>query len=291
MQRTAARVRACACGPSSTSEDGHVGAGAQDIADRPLLVRQLQFLRDCGVEDVCVEVCEGPHAAARAQFLLSHDPLMAHVQVFQARIHFRQQSSRGARGSRKMSCFSLCLLTSLSTPNPTYKSLRPHATCSGLLRGLMANTWSCTCARAQATRRRLRLDTAGWAMRVATLKDAHTLSCAALERQTAGLMLHAAELRPGVWLARGARVSPDATLTAPVWVGVGDARVFAGAKIGPRAVLGPRLHRGTRRDHQRSPRRRAHHRRRRHAHSRRPCPRARHDELHRRKCTYRSTIP
>ena len=61
--------------------EGHVGVGALDVAGRPLLVRQLQYLRDLGIEDVFVELAEGPDALERALLLLGSDPLTARVQV------------------------------------------------------------------------------------------------------------------------------------------------------------------------------------------------------------------
>ncbi len=53
-----------------------------------------------------------------------------------------------------------------------------------------------------------------------------------------GVLRAAREVRPGVWLARGVKVSPTAELVAPVFVGEGTA-VGANAKVGPDAVVGP----------------------------------------------------
>src|SRR4051812_32633297 len=60
---------------------GAEGAGALDVAGRSLIVRQLQFLRDAGIEDVVVEVCEGVHAVELARYLLGDDPLVARTLV------------------------------------------------------------------------------------------------------------------------------------------------------------------------------------------------------------------
>jgi NDP-sugar pyrophosphorylase family protein len=44
------------------------------------------------------------------------------------------------------------------------------------------------------------------------------------------------EIKPGVWAGLRARISPDAELRAPCWIGE-DVRVATGAVIGPHAVL------------------------------------------------------
>jgi hypothetical protein len=44
------------------------------------------------------------------------------------------------------------------------------------------------------------------------------------------------EVRPGVWVGAGARISPKATLVAPCWIGC-ETRVGAHAVIGPNAVI------------------------------------------------------
>jgi NDP-sugar pyrophosphorylase family protein len=60
---------------------------------------------------------------------------------------------------------------------------------------------------------------------------------AALEGALPGLLFGGREVRPGVWLGRGARVHASARLVAPVWVG-DNARVGPDAVIGPGAVVG-----------------------------------------------------
>ena len=77
----------------------------------------------------------------------------------------------------------------------------------------------------------------GWALRVGDPAAAHTLSCAILSGQASGFVVHAAEVRTGIWLARGARVAEDATLVPPTLIGP-DARVFGKARIGPNVVIG-----------------------------------------------------
>jgi NDP-sugar pyrophosphorylase family protein len=84
----------------------------------------------------------------------------------------------------------------------------------------------------------------GWVVRVRHAADALALTSAVLSGRLSRaasaiwpIQVHAAEIRPGVWLSRGARVDAAATLVPPVLIGV-DASVLAGARVGPSAVVG-----------------------------------------------------
>lgn len=80
----------------------------------------------------------------------------------------------------------------------------------------------------------------GWLARLATEKDALTLGLAILSRaipRSAELPIHAREREDGVFIARGAVVAEDAVLVAPVFIGA-CAVVESGARIGPGAIIG-----------------------------------------------------
>ena len=88
----------------------------------------------------------------------------------------------------------------------------------------------------------------GWCAELARPDDVLDLAFAALEgalpaRDDSGhlapIQIHAFEQSPGVWLARGSWVSPRARIAGPVLLGE-NCVVDAGAVVGPRAVLGAR---------------------------------------------------
>lgn len=218
--------------------EGNVGAGAFDIAGRPLLIRQLQFLRDSGVEDVIVEVCDGHAAIERAASLLGADPLTARVHLLPSAHPLSVAELARRAGIPSDELF-------LALPADLVLHGSPDLQVASPTRYLFAPPEGVEEEKVSLQLRSVRnpadgapgLTTKGWAMRIRNYERAHAVSCAALEGRTQGLLLHASEIRPGVWYARGARVSPDAQVVAPALIGP-DARIFAGAKIGPRIVVG-----------------------------------------------------
>ncbi|MFT3921961.1 MAG: hypothetical protein QM778_05455 [Myxococcales bacterium] len=215
-----------------------IGVGALDVAGRALLVRQLQFLRDIGIEDVIVEIVEGPHAIERAQLVLGDDPLTARTQVI---------PSARPMGPRELARRAGCVENELFLSLPADLAVhgKPDLQLQGPTRYHLPAPSE---ARAPQSALELRsrregvsapasVDASGWAFQVQNLDQAHSLACAALEGRAPGLLVHAAEIKPGVWVARGARVSPEAQVSGPVLIGA-NARVLGDAKIGPRAVLG-----------------------------------------------------
>jgi hypothetical protein len=225
------------------------GVGALDVAGRPLLIRQLQFLRSLGVGAVYIEICEGaelgsradPRASSaleRAERLLGHDPLTSDVRVIPS--------------ARPLGSTELARRAGLG-PDELFLALPADVAAQGKLDlqvdaptryelpapvGLGADrvTLELRTRRAPADQAPIMAGD-GWGYSLRNHDQAHALGCCALEGRAPGLLVHAAEVRPGVWLARGARVSSDAQLVGPVLIGP-DARVMAEAKVGPRALLG-----------------------------------------------------
>ena len=78
----------------------------------------------------------------------------------------------------------------------------------------------------------------GWGTHVETPGMALRLACEALLGRLS-LLLHAAEVRPGVWVARGGRIDDGAELSPPVLLGAG-ARICSRARVGPGALIGAR---------------------------------------------------
>jgi NDP-sugar pyrophosphorylase family protein len=215
----------------------HVGVGALDIAGRPLLQRQLQSLRDLGIEDVVVEVCEGPQVGERAALLLSSDPLTSRVIVIPsaAPLGIGELARRAGLAASTMfvavaadtlfhaeidASRAVCARYELSTP-PSLEPARAELTIESLAQ--RAPTQSQTLA--------------GWGARVHDAGSAHQLGCAVLSGDASGIMVHGAELKPGVWAARGARIADDALVLPPALIGA-DAVIFGRARVGPRAIIG-----------------------------------------------------
>jgi hypothetical protein len=219
---------------------GAIGAGALDIAGRTLLVRQLQWLRELGIEDVVVEVTIGSAAARRAASLLSDDPLTLRVVVIPSRSALGSAALAQRAGLPADELFlslpaDLLVHGALALPEQPLRvrfpapSFAPQAPTRALeLRSVAREI--------DDTHEELRPEQ-GWAIALSDHGTAHTLSCAVLAGQVPDVLVHAAELRPGVWLARGARVAEDAVLTAPVLIG-NEARVFARAQLGPAVIVG-----------------------------------------------------
>ncbi|MDB4987819.1 MAG: Mannose-phosphate guanylyltransferase [Myxococcaceae bacterium] len=215
---------------------GAIGVGAFDLAGRPLLVRQLQWLRDQGIEDVVVEVAIGSAAAERGALLLGTDPLTARCVVIPTRCAIGVQALAARVGLADDELF-LALPADILVQAPLELPSEPAL--FGL--PLPSSVAQPPVQLAFQTRVRAPLELTelheGWAVRIGDLALAHATSCAVLTGSARGILVHAAEIKPGVWLARGARVSEDATLLGPVLIGP-DARVLGSARVGPNVLVG-----------------------------------------------------
>ncbi|HEX8702702.1 MAG TPA: hypothetical protein VF815_27960, partial [Myxococcaceae bacterium] len=78
----------------------------------------------------------------------------------------------------------------------------------------------------------------GWGTVIDSPSTALQLACEALLGRLP-LLIHAGEIQPGVWVARGGRIDDGARLTPPVLIGAG-ARVCSEASVGPGAIIGAR---------------------------------------------------
>jgi hypothetical protein len=235
-------IRAQALSPSRRALifelPGAVGAGALDIAGQPLLIRQLQWLRDQGIEDVVVEVTVGHAAAERAGWLLGTDPLTLRCQVIPSRSALGALGLAEHAGLASDELFLALPADSLICgpwqapevarvvryPAPAFAPQAPTPLLEVRSRNQVAPSDETPA-------------TEGWALAIRDLGAAHALSCAVLAGEVGDVLVHAAELRPGIWLARGARVAEDAMLVAPVLVGP-RARVLAKAQLGPNVIIG-----------------------------------------------------
>jgi hypothetical protein len=211
--------------------------GALDLAGRPLLLRQLQALRELGLEDVVVEIVDGPLANLCADLVLSNDPLCARSQVLPSAAPLGVEELARRAGLVGDELFlalpanvafaevELALPDSprnvLLGPPPYAPERKPLALAFRTRDESPTEEVSCP----------------GWALVIDDVLVAHGLSCAAIAGQADGVLVHAAEVRPGIWYARGARVAEAASLSPPVLIGP-DARVFGAARLGPNVIMG-----------------------------------------------------
>lgn len=216
---------------------GTVGAGGLDVAGEPLLVRQLQWLRDQGIEDVVVEVANGNGADRRAALLLGDDPLGARCTVVPTRSPLGPLAlAERAALEPEASFLALpadTLLQGAFALGEQPRSLRfpPPPFAPQASRPLLEVRSRNTPPRGEP------VEQPGWSLSLHDVGAAHALSCAVLAGQVTEILVHAAETRPGVWLARGARVAEDAQLQPPVLIGR-NARVLGDARLGPNVIVG-----------------------------------------------------
>jgi carbonic anhydrase/acetyltransferase-like protein (isoleucine patch superfamily) len=226
------------------------------IAGRPLIARQIQWLRAIGATSVAVEV--GANAAGNelSRWLGEDDALGAMVNLVLA--------------GRKLDPVALATRAGLSPAEPLLvvpgdvlgagdpraaardgaslrtRVLRMQAP-EALEDDLRAAdvTWILPSGEGTSSPDvcDVSIETA-WAVHVRSHADALCVAVAAIAaelpiRGADPVPIHASEREPGIWIARGARVDEDAVLSAPVLIGAG-AVVSAGARVGPRAFVGDR---------------------------------------------------
>lgn len=216
-------------------------AGQIDLAGRPLLTRQLQWLLDQGVARMVVEVGASAVQRQLGEWLLSDDPLAARAKVVltSGAVGPDEVARRGGLSGNPRfvaipgDCVGDVALDWLLT-SAQDGPLQARCAAPGQV-DLPTATLEVRHLGSSASPNSTRVD--GWACTVRTRADGLRLANAALAEQLTGIEVHAAQAQPGVWLARGATVSPQAEITAPAYVG-SDSMVAAGARVGPRAVVG-----------------------------------------------------
>lgn len=212
------------------------GAGALEIAGQPLLVRQLQWLRGIGIEDVFVEVAAGQRDD-RAALLLGADPLVSRCVALPTPYPLGVEALADRAGLDEEELFlalpaDVLVHASFTLPDSGRSyPLRPPPFAPEASPITLAFRTRAGEVESESEPH------PGWALRIAAESDAHALTSAVLAQQGEGVLMHAAEVRPSIWLARGARVSEDATLVPPILLGP-DARVFAKARVGPNVIVG-----------------------------------------------------
>jgi hypothetical protein len=214
------------------------------LAGRPLLARQIQWLLGAGFDRIAVELDAHAESDAAASWL-AVDPLGAMVrQVLTAspidpadvvlRAGFDVKRPFLVLPADVLGDVDLTDAMRASPDDDVVMTLSPPTALKSKLRGATVRVARPHPVGTVAVR------SEGWGAAIARLDDAMSLGALALSGTITGMLVHAAETSPGVWIARGASVSPEAKLRAPVYVGV-DALVRAGAILGPNAQLGDRV--------------------------------------------------
>lgn len=212
-----------------------------DIAGAPMLVRQLEWLRRLGGARIAVEI-DPSHAAWQALFAaLDEHPIGAGVErVISAEpLGPAGVAARAGFGETPYLAISTavlgdCSLGALVELGPGHKGmLRPIAGLEGCLGAdvLLLDDAHPSIEAGVA------ID--GWGVLVRDRADANSLGAMALAREVPSIVVHAHEQRPGVWVARGAVISEEAKIHAPVFIGA-SAIINDGATIGPDVVIGAR---------------------------------------------------
>lgn len=212
-----------------------------DVAGTPLLVRQLEWLFENGCKRVVVERCANdPHwdevelaleshaAAVIVERVLTAAPLGPMELSRRAGLgddKFIALSSRTLASSDLRAIFALDAGTkAMLAPPPGYEALYEADVLV-------------------LSKARPRIESAvsvdGWGVVFSCEQEAHEFGCAVLDKRVHGVVVHGAELTPGVWSTRGAVIEDGAIVRGPVFVGAA-ARVCAGAVVGPNAVIGAR---------------------------------------------------
>lgn len=214
-------------------------AGLLPVAGRPLLIRQIEWLIGAGFRQIVIESA-GPPGECIEERLRAHGALGGRASVV------RTSRPQGARMLAKKAGLG-AEEPALAVPGDLLADADLLPLLAGAqgeisleldapLRGLRSG-----CVRLLGPRGpRARVQAQGWGAHLRSPSDALAFSAAVLEQRLPvhkwPILVPGAEVSPGVWVARGARVDPRARLTGPVFIGE-DAVVCAGAQIGPEAVL------------------------------------------------------
>lgn len=240
-----------------------------DVAGVPLLVRQLQWLRGCGVQHVALAWPEGEAAEWLAPWLHG---IRVGCEVIVLPLDVSAPAREVARtGGIPDEAPFLCvpadtlgncnvahLLQSAGDADAVVRAWHASGPATGgpAIGGPAPSALEAKGPVGAGTLRvvgvthttPVELQVPGWLRRVENRRQALLLSeqilTGELRQRCAApggweVVLHGAEVSPGVWVSRHAQVHPTAKLEAPAFVGAG-ALVSNHAVVGPCAVLGER---------------------------------------------------
>lgn len=220
-----------------------------DIAGRPLIARQLQWLHANGCDEVAVEL--GPDADdVRAWLDANGRAFGPRVTTFAAREGTLSDRVRDAYAAdiggtivivpgRMIGDGDLLRAVPRCGPGGAIVYADPPANVPGLAGGAVRLWMPGVGVRT--------IVGPGFCVEIERERDAWALGWAALAGKlppadamhVAPIQIHAADIGGGVHLSRGARIAPGARVIGPVLLGE-RARIEAGAAVGPNVVLGAR---------------------------------------------------
>jgi hypothetical protein len=219
------------------------GAGALALAGPPIVIRQLQWLHNLGIERVAIEV--GRDALGeQIRRLVTEQRVLSRGVVFVSPATPLSPRALGKAAGFPAEAHWLALpesvvgnadLTRLfreqSLPGPRVGRIDPPKMGGPFPPAVVHLT---SPAEGPAKEEFL----PGWGTAIDSPGTALQLACEALLGRLP-LLIHAGEIRPGIWVARGGRIDAGAELFPPVLIGAG-ARVCGGARVGPGALIGAR---------------------------------------------------
>jgi hypothetical protein len=230
------------------------GAALWRIAGRPLVARQIQWLRAIRCDAVAVAIDPGPAGADVARWLTEEDAIGALVSLVRAgplplsprevarRAGFPDDAPLLVIPADVIAGGPLGACIEQAARGPAILRLKPPRALGGRLEG------ADLAVDAGGTSVPITLGPEeGWAVRVRSCADAMEIGAAVIDGRLCsrpddpawGIQVHAPEIAPGIWVGRGAVIAEDAALVAPVLVGA-EAVVCSGARVGPRVCLGER---------------------------------------------------
>ena len=206
------------------------------VAGRPLLARQLEWLRGQGVEHIVLEVGVTTTDQDVLAWLATEPALSADVVAVSGRAPLTPHALAeragwdGATGVIVPGDVLACadVPTLLASANHTIMVVH-LTTPDGLLQGGLGVFG--------VDRSGVSLIAHGWSCRLRHRADALLVSSHILAGRLAGVEVPARKAMEGVWLARGARIEAGARVLGPVLVGPG-ALIRAGACVGPNVLVG-----------------------------------------------------
>ncbi|WP_437681791.1 hypothetical protein [Sorangium sp. So ce131] len=227
-------------------------AGLFSIAGRPLVSRQLQWLRELQCRRVAMQIGTDAASMELAAWLTEHDALGADTALVLAGAALSPREIARRAGFPDGAPLVVLpatvlgggdLAATLAAAPPRGASIRldpPEALAgraeAGVVRVLGAGD---VCEEEEVAG-------SGWGAVIRSQADALALSAAVLSGRISSdpadgpraVIVHAAERSPGVWAGRGALIAQTAELTPPVFIGA-RAVVCAGARVGPAVIVGP----------------------------------------------------
>ncbi len=222
--------------------------GLVPIAGRPLIARQIQWLRSVRVQGIAVQIGSSAESVALGQWLARGDAVGTNVRLVMSgktlspreiarRAGFPDHAPLLAIPADVLCGGDIEAIAAHAHPEGTLVALPAPSALTDVFDGSALRVLGPTANPMSTTGQ-------AWAIRVRSLADAFVIGVAVLEgrlerRSENGVLLHAAERERGVWISRGAHVDPGAKLIAPVLLGA-DTVIRAGACVGPRVFLGDR---------------------------------------------------